>query len=473
MPFISDLDFTVIEQGMQKDDKKSLHSTYQSLKQFTTVLDRNLGVYDEETFYKNYEKTRKLFRLVEGKATWKLLFGKDYIADLPQLPLEEIYGSLYNEIKYWWRIFIRRLVQGGKDHDDVVIRNSVCYKTVSEILKMELAFHHDMMTFSRSKALEIAKAYLNEKERVLVERLEILARKRFIVNDTNIVEETKDFLFVFLDRFCKEFIKHDYARPLKNVTQKVDCLKDEMFLGREEHAHIGRLIDYVKENWSYNYRGAYLVSGAYFQIDDLVLLLEVDPVRPPKLPELTALYLLDTDATPELKSRIHLYLLMPHAAFKINAVQKNDWHSILSPSSNPDLFELLDRAEFIYDQGTYYPTPVPIWTPLIKNLLLEMKKELFENLQPSKINRKDTISFLRRFWKAAQLCLIARSMQTDEIFYPLTLPSIKRGLTVQGISLPLSLHSLEDAYRDVIGGKNCDISTLIPDAVNYLKEIDS
>jgi hypothetical protein len=258
IPLISDLDFTVIERGMQKEDKQSLHSSYQRLKRFTTVLDRNLAIYDEETFYKNYEKTDKRFRLVEGKETWKLLFGKDYLAEIPQLPIEEIYGSFYNEIKYWWTIFCWRLVQVGKDHDEVVIRNSVCYKTVSEILKMSLAFHHNMITFSRSEALKLAKAYLNNKEIVEVERLEMLAKKRFTVHDINIVEETKDFLLIFLDRFYKEFIRHGYARPFKNVTQRVDCLKDEMLLGREGYAHVRRLMDYVKEKWSSYYRGAYL-----------------------------------------------------------------------------------------------------------------------------------------------------------------------------------------------------------------------
>ncbi|MGH7900834.1 MAG: hypothetical protein ACRENZ_03765, partial [Thermodesulfobacteriota bacterium] len=230
----------------------------------------------------------------------------------------------------------------------------------------------------------------------------------------------------------------------------------------------------LRENWTHTYQGAYLVSGVYFDFDELVLMVEVALARFPTHKELAAIHLLHSDTRFQPRSPLHLYLLTPHAAFKIDAVDLGkSWQSILSPCSNPDIFDLLGHAELALDGANYHSVTAPVWTPLVKDFLLEKKSELFEKLQLRKINRRDSISFLRRFWKAAQLCLIARSMQTDEIFYPLTLPSIRRGLTLQGISLPSSLQSLEDAYRDVIGGKNCDISTLIPDAVNYLKEIDS
>jgi len=473
IPVISDLDFAVIEQGMNKEDKDSLHKAYKKIGDFTLVPDQVLEVYDEETFYKIYEKVRRLYRFVEGKETWKLLYGNDYLTDLPDLPKEKLYDAMYHEIKLWWSLFNSLLLETRKNHDENVIRNNVCYKTVSEVLNMKLAFHHATITFSRSEALERSKPHLSNKEKTQVERFQVMARKRFLVKDEGIIEKTKDIVLNLLDGFCREFQTHEYVRSLKDTSQRVDCLKDDMFLGREEYTYMEHLIENVKENWSDKYRGAYIVSGFYFQLDEVALVFEVDRQRLPSARDLKRIHDIHTGMSLRLNSRIHLYFLLPHAAFKIDPdYLRNGWMSILSPFSNSDVFELLSRTEFVYDQGTYYPTPVAIWTPLIKNLLLEMRKELFEKLQHRRINRKDSTTFLRRFWKAAQLCLIERSMQTDEIFYPLTLPSIKQGLTVQGISLPSRLQSLEDAYRDVIGGKKCDISSLMPEAISYLKEID-
>ena len=478
LPGVSDIDFGVIVERMDEEEKKSLRRAYEKVASCTFLPDsKYLDVFDAETLHKSHDISRKrkhFLLFLEGKATWKLLYGKDYLVSLPTIPIQKLYGGLHQEIKTWWRTFCQRIFGGDKNHAEVPIRNSVCYKTVSEILKMNLAFYHGTLIFSRSDALERAKPHLSDKDRVFINRLEALERRRFLINDRNIVEETKDFLLSFLDQFYEKIHTHDYARPLKGVTHRVDCPSDELIRNDREHAIVTRRLYSLKKKWSDTFKGAYLVSGVYFNLDEQMLMIEVDPARLPTFEELTEVCLLERDIRLRLSSHIHLYLLMPHAAFNIDGIDlKGVWRSILTPSSNPDIFDLLGRAEFALDGTKYNSHTGPIWTTQVKDFISERKNETFDRLQLSKINRKDTISFLRSFWKAAQLCLIARSMKTDEIFYPLTIPSIKRGLSAQGVSLPSSLQSLEDAYRDVVDGKNCNISALIPAAVNYLKDIDS
>jgi hypothetical protein len=472
LPLLSDLDFAIIEEGINDEDKKSLVCSYKRLARATTVLDESLEIYNENTIYKRYKSKCRCYRIVEGKEAWKLLYGKDYLSVLPTLLLGEVYGGIYNEINIWWTLFLWRFLQVRKNLDDNVIQNSMCYKATSEILRMNLAFNHDILTFSRSEALRQAKMHLNDKERNLVGKLETLARKRFLIKDTGIVEETKDFLITYLDRFCESIPTHVVARPLENIPQRVDCLAGEWFYAEDVCIHVRQLINYVKEKWRHTYVSAYLVSGFYFDLDELALLIEVDPALLPTLQQLAAFYLLHSNMQPELGSRIHLYLLLPHVAFRIDVGYEKGWQSILCPSSNPDLFELLGRPEFALDRGRYQPANSSMWSSLVKDFLQEMESDFYGILQNREIYSLNSLDFLKIFWKTVQLVLINRSVPKGEILYPLTLPAVERAMAAEGISLPPRLRFLADAYKDGLSGKLCDISPLIPVAIDYLKEVE-
>lgn len=365
-----------------------------------------------------------------------------------------------------------RLLQVQKNISEEVIQNSMCYKSASEILKMDLALNHGVLTFSRSEALQQAKTYLHDKERTLVEKLEMLARKRFLTNNAGIVEETKDFLLNYLDHLCRELPAHNFIRSLKAMPHRVDCSVEEQLLSVMDRDHIRQLVDYVKEKWSHTYLGAYLVSGFYFDLDELALMVEVDPKRLPTVQELAAFYLFHCHMQPELRSRVHIYLLLPHAAFRIDVDYGKGWQSILCPSNTPDLFELLGRSEFALNGGGYQPAINPTWTPLVKDFLEERKRDFYERLQSPEINSLNSLDFLRIFWKTVQLVLINRSAQRYKILYPLTLLAVEQTIVTEGIRFPTRLQFLADAYRDKLNGKSCDISKLIPEAITYLKKIE-
>lgn len=474
LPGISDIDFGVVVEGMDEKEKKELSLTYKKFARITKLPDQAfLEIYEEENFLNYFENTRRRYRFMEAKATWKLLYGKDYLAECKAYPLEEIYGGLYNEIKVWWTLFSWRLLQATKNHDDVAIRNNVCYKTVSEIIKISLAFNHRILTFNRDESLELAKAFLSEKEKELVNRLESIARKRFVINDKEILDDTTKFLLKYLDHFHAELRSHPYTSPLKVIIQKVDCPKDEWLWGNRERTHIMRLVENIKAKWSDIVRGAYIIPG-YYYIDEILLMIQVNLEQLPKAHQLTDFYFLHQNTNPALRSRIHLYLLLPNSAYQINSdFYKRGWQSILSPSSNPDLFELLTRTEFALDDGSYSPFKNLPRTPIVEEFLLSMKNTSYKQIESPSIYHLATLDFLRVFWKTIQLVLINRSVQKDEILYPLTLQAIERGLALEGIPLPACLQPLMEAYKHELDGKACNIANLIPDAISYLKDIDA
>ena len=202
LPLVSDIDFAVIGEPMDEGDKNELYDAYDRLARITTLLDQTLEVYDEETFYNNYETNDYFqYRFMEGKETWKLLYGKDYLADLPALPLGKMYGGFYTEIKVWWTVFAWKFFQSRKYNAEAVSRNNTCYKAVSEILKMNLALNYETLEFDRMQALKKSQRQFSGEEKGFLEKLERIAEKGFGVNDPGLLDETQDFLFLSLVEF--------------------------------------------------------------------------------------------------------------------------------------------------------------------------------------------------------------------------------------------------------------------------------
>ena len=473
IPLVSDLDFAVIVEEMKEKEKTQLTQTYHKLARVTTVLDSSFEVYERGSLGHIYHTTSRQYRFMEGKAQWKLLYGIDCLADLPALPIEKMSGSLYREIKIWWTIFCWRLLQERKYHNEAITRNTVCYKTVTEMIKMDLAINHNILIFSKTEAIEHIRSFLNRKERALLEKLEPMPRNCFRSPDEGIVEETMEFLLTYLDRFYDSFRTNAYCRQINNVSQKVDCSLKELFTNSGERIHIDRLLNYIKKEWSYSYVGAHLVSGSYFEIDELLLMVEVDPEKLPTEQELTALNLFHWSKGSQFRFRIHLYLLLPHAAFQIDAdyLHSRSTHSMLCPYSNPDIFELLGQSEFTIDGSQFNPLTGGKWTPLLKTHLQEQMNYIHEHLEDHLISNMTSLEFMRLFWKGLQLFLIYRSAINNEILYPLTLPAIDRALRLEGLCIPPQLKPLAIAYRDEIEGKPSDITALIPESTVFLKEI--
>ena len=473
IPLISDIDFAVITNGISEEDRIKLLSGYDKLVKFTTLPDKTLEIYDEQSFFNKYESNNYFqFRFMEGKQSWKLLFGKDYIAELPDLPIEKMYGGFFTEIKVWWTIFEWRFFNNRKYGNEPVTINNTCYKTVSEILKMNLALNENVLEFDRKKALQISRQSFTGKDIRFLEKLENISAKNFRSNRSNILNETKDYVLKFLDNFYKEFKSHPYSSSLKEITQKVILLKHEWFLTDEINNHVNKLVDYVKENWSYTYKGSYLVTGVYFNIDEFLFMVQINPLYIPSVQEFAEFNRFHQNINPELKSRIKLFLLMPDAAFQLDTDDFNkSWQSVLYPPSNPDIFELLNRTEFKLDGEDYCRDNSLLWTKPVEHFLSEEKNLFYELLDNPSVYKLNNLDFLRIFWKTLQLVIINRSVKNGEIRYPLTLHAIESALDAECMKLPGELRILHEAYRSELKGEPEDISLLFPHAVDYLKEI--
>lgn len=505
LPLVSDIDFVVITDSMDEEKSKELFNAYGKIAKTTKLVDYNFEIYHENTLAQFQNIPKFQYRFMEGKKTWRLLYGKDYLADLPCLPVNKIWSGAYRELKVWWSAFAMNFFHVTKYKREVVDRNYICYKTVSEILLMNQCLNYNVLTFKRSEALSLAKPYLSQEEKILVEKLETIAKKRFCLDGHTIVEDTKGFILGFLNGFFDGFKTHPLSRSLKDVPQSVDCSDFERFRSVRERSHVNRLVEFVKDRWSQVYRGAYLVSSVNFKfLDDMALFLEVSPELLPTSREIEELNLLHWQVQPGLTSQIYLFLLLPNAAFQIcgfppkeivrsvrhvdrrlrqwlrrNPLLLNDqsrrkeiiYNYILSPFCSPDLFTVLGNPEFTLDGGGYRSFKAGLWTPLIDQTFLEMKRIYYELIESDNIHKTDSLMFLRIFWKTLQLVIINRSVEKEKMLHPLTLSAIERAMDSESIQLPPRLQYFKEAYQEELQGQTKDVSELIPYAIDYLKGI--
>lgn len=475
LPLISDLDFAVIVKDMEENEKKEVIRDYERLAHVTTILDESLEMYEEDTLSEVYYSGLRPYRFMEGKATWKLMYGRDYMAELPVLPIEEMYSALYLEIKVWWNIFRRQILESKKYWKDIITKNVICYKVVSEILKATMALNNNILTFSRDESLKIAEPYLNYKDRELIKKLKMLKEHRFSIKSPDILNETKDFLFTYLDCFFDSFRNHQLSCSIKEVSQKIDYQKDERLLNNSEFPYIEKLIDYFKNKWKHSYRGSYLVSGICCYLDQFLLMIKVDPKVLPTVNDLFEFHLMLSNIEPLLKSRIYIYLLYPNAAFYYGHSRskgRGSFSSILTPSCNPDVFTLLGESESIVDGEGYDSPATALWSPVADNYVKSEFCYLKEFAEDQTICTLNGIEFLRIFWKIIQMKLITSSLEKGIILYPLTLPAIDRAMDAEGTPIPPDLIPLKDAYMEEVYGKPSSINTYVPDAIAYLKKIN-
>ena len=94
------------------------------------------------------------YRYQEGRTTWKLLYGTDVLNSLPELTGIQRKASCYAEMNHWWVRFADFLLKPGRYAEDVVMRNMICYKAVSELLNVKWALRSGVYRYSRAAGLK-------------------------------------------------------------------------------------------------------------------------------------------------------------------------------------------------------------------------------------------------------------------------------------------------------------------------------
>jgi hypothetical protein len=474
LPLLSDLDFAVVVRGLEPAARRELLASYARLAGATSLLDRTLGVFDEGEL-RRLHGTNDYFayRFTEGKRTWRLLHGDDVLRELPDLPEDAVQAGYRAELPVWWANFCWRLLHDRRYAGEAATRRYTCFKALAEVLKIERALDGRGLVTRREEALELALPDLEGDDRRLAEGLLLLARRRFRGRAPDPVEETKGLLLRRLDAIHARLDGHPLGRPVAPLAE-VDAPGREAAWTARDAAHVEALLECARR-WS-GYRGAALVPAVWFNLDERLLLLGVEPGLLPSASELTALWRVHRSGDARAAGRVRPFLLLPNAGFQLDPEDlTKSWQSIVSRAASPDVFTLLGRPECVLEGD---PAPAaegggarrPGWTPLLERFLREEADLFHDLLRDPAVYKLADLDALRVVWKTAQLVVANRSAAAGEARVPLTAPAVARAMRRLELPAAVWAEPLAEAYRRALEAGDGDAGELVPSALRWLRE---
>lgn len=443
VPGVSDIDFTLFGEW-EPHVRRTMVERYERLARWLPVFDPNAMQFlfsPAEVHSMYHNDALWWYRFTQGRQRWKLIHGEDVLAALPQLDDIQQVAGLMLEVKLWWMHFANRTL-GPDRPDDALFVNGVCFKAVSEVLAAGVFLDTGRLPGTREQVMRNAGG-------AVPAHLLACLESRYRHYHGDIVEESWRFLLDELeDWFCRS-ASHPGNAPVA-VTQRLDGTQEETFEASAEQVQIEALLAEARQ-WP-GFRAAHVVTSLSFSLEDLLVLIEVDPTQVPTAGQVARLN------RSLLSSRVHLFLLLPHAAYQLSVFHRGkSWQTILCPSFNADVYLQLQRQ-------------APWTQPLARFMRLEQQL-LHDAFGGAAIYKTNMLTFLQGFWKSLQLAVVEHSARSGSVVYPTTLAAIIRGLRQQQLETPAWLDDAATAYQQALAGSPQDLGRLLPEAVAYGRRI--
>jgi len=469
---VSDVDMVVIGEWPEEEQIR-LMRRLGTLAALSPLYDSGLWqqVHNRISF-RNLWETDYFFqsRFDEGRRQWKLEYGTDIAASLPAVPEERRGGCYYMEVRSWWLHFIASTFGEGPTARDAVFRNSIAYKSVTEILEIAHLLNGGTPAASRREALRGSISRASGHERDSLERLEDSARKNHRAFRGDVQDESLRLLLPAIERIHSKLINLPSFAAVGEFT--VDAEPEEVLRAPESIAYARGLIHKLAQHWP-AYRAAYLApSASCFAMDSLLLLIELNAAAMlPSIHELREICALHLRSRAESPQPITLYLLLSSGAVQLEFVNFNEmWRVLIFPPSSPDVFTLIKRQEFVIDGEPCQSNEEPVWSKFAYDVALEevnVRRSVLSMVTPDVF--PSPIEILRNVWRHLQLEALLRTADGGSARFPLSPTAVRRQLAGLGLSNDRLLISLEEAYQSELQGRTSNVRTLIPEIVDYLK----
>jgi hypothetical protein len=395
-PGISDIDLTVITTN-DANDKRSIQKACRILR----VITGNLIDY-----FPNLVTTLEMehrwsaspawqYRYQEGRTTWKLLYGIDVLRALPELNEIQHKASCYAEMNHWWVRFADFLLKPGRYAEDVVMRNMICYKAVSELVNLQWSLRTGEYRYSRAAGLKVT-------DTDLARKLIRVAERRYQIADDLLIDEVYRFLLDFFQELWGDFWVDPFLHVHTGVSQEIDCPESELQVPEKIRWQARELRQHIETFWGDKCRGTNLVKSVFWDLEDFLFIIDVDKNLVPTVKELAELAVVQNRNQAGQSSRIFLFLRIGSVAFPLTPVIPRDLHrGLLTPATVPDVFLQLGESE-VY------------WTDFTKWYLSDWRSN-GQWLEKSAL-------------KELQLSIISGSVRTRRVIYPLTREAIERAV---------------------------------------------
>jgi hypothetical protein len=386
-PGVSDIDFILIvnDDARQRQQAETVFHTLQILTAGVIPYHPAFLMTQEDMLYRCQSMGLWRYRLQEAKSNWSLLHGREALSALPEISGIDHTSGCCGEMNYWWAQFSDFILHSDKYRDDFVMRNSICYKAVAEVLNARRAMDTGEFCYSKDEGLRREDSPLSRK-------LLDSAAKRFLQPDRALEEEAYRFLIAsFLDLW-RGFPDKPFLHVYPDVAQELDS-PDEDIQKEKLEQPFQEICRHLSDQWGAMCRGVHLVKSASWMIEDSLLLIDADPASLPTLDDLHRLIAVRERAY-HRHTPAYFFLRLENIAFPLTPAVPHDFQrGVLTPATAPDVFLQLGE-ENVY------------WTSHTKWYLTDWQRNRqWRNASPLKLS---------------QLDMIARSAAAGRVRYPLS-----------------------------------------------------
>jgi hypothetical protein len=458
VPGVSDVDFAIFG-DWSDEEHATVAAALRRLSATSPLFERELWreARTVSSIRALYDSDYSLMcRLDEGRMRWILKYGEDVLAELPSPGPDRAAGGYYMEVRHWWSYFTRTAFGTGVLATDTAFRNSLCYKVVSETAAKVHALSGDPVEPLRRKALAAALDRAPAADRPFLERLQRSASRHHTRFDGDIHDETFGHLLATLDPVQAALAAVPAFHPVRDAASaRIDAPGHELLRARGLDALLTVIVAHVRQGWP-GYRAAFaLPCLSCYAPDDLVLLIDVDPVRRPSVADIRMLLALRA-RQPPITQRVTLMLLAGNGAYQIEPAGPLDlWRLVMCRASNPDIFDLASRPDYAIDGTARAGGGAPVWTRFAAALVAEelaVRRNAAARMPWSPGVSLPALDVLRNVWRHLQLEAIDDSSRRGTPGIPLTLPAIARALAPDRRFDPSLLAALAADYARALDG---------------------
>jgi hypothetical protein len=467
-PGVSDIDLSIYGDWTE-EQLVPVRAALQSLSRWSPLFDRNLAqsaqtLKEAQALYATDYYFRH--RLDEGRTEWKLLVGHDLFAMLPPPDPARTAGGYYMDLRLWWSNFVKTAFAFGPMAGDDVFRISIPCKVAAHLLNAQNVLAGGPPESSRQNILQAALQTRDGTQRQFLERLVQSSATGHRSFAGDILEESLPFLLQTFEAIHAQ-IQATSAFGLGNTggAVRIDGSAAELLISPSARSFAQHVVELVKSTWT-GYRSSYLLPGmSFFNLDDLVLLLEVDANRLPTVLQIRQLCRYALDHADGLPQRVALFLLLPEGAYQLELVSPTEqWHLTLCPAANPEVFASLDRAEFLLHGEPRVRAVAPLWSRFANDLVdeeISIRRAALGKIAGT--GDIASLDVLRNLWRHLQLEIVQRGAREGAAILPITVAAVQRNLYRLGIAENAIFARLREAYESEIQGRPVDIGPFLPE----------
>lgn len=479
---LSDIDLLIIVDDKNEDPEavvQNVRTAYNRLSRFIPLLgsgDKELGIYSTSDFFNLYQDFPFYrYRFTEGKCSWKLLFGKDLVKELPQFNDSELHLAATEELKTWWSYLNEEFSMSPTPKFK---RKYLWYKAIAEAAKIYLFVCHGKNVSSRKSALLEVRSYLPEEKRHIIDRLQSYMA-RLTGREELVTDELMALFITLVDWSNREAEKGIHASEEgvlvtatlpshPDVTADASLAKLVARLQKIIKEEVGETVEYTSLIPQIEFSVNTLDN---FDIDSFYLLLALKDFIPVEnLAILRSLF--DGILAP---FRIEPFVVFNGSIALSLGADRNPYHCIKSPGRYPLFFCSMRKGALNQSRSPFSSDDRSIRCYLPSRDFKETigkRNAKIEALTTGKdIYKMKTPDFLRFFWGSARTRLLARSLDNSEITIPLTSRQILEMLVEFSHRDADWLRALHTEYTKELLGEENESYSYFSKAIAFLNRV--